>query len=290
MPRSASALSGDTKDALVRDLPPAAHCRDALRAALAYFGAVATPHGWAFRTRRAAVARLFRLLLDDRSAGAVRRAPEPRLYRTTTYEIDIDDTLAEPPPKPRAKCDRRMELRAAFLCCGSLASPQRGYHLEFVCSNTERAQRITALLHAEHLEAKSVRRKSREVVYLKGLDAIVAALGAIGAYGAVLHLEDVRAMKDTKNRIHRLVNTEAANVVRAAGAAAAQREAIAYLADAYGLRNLSPPLREAAQLRLAHPDETLADLGSRCTPPVGKPTFNGRIAALMRLVERLRAR
>jgi DNA-binding protein WhiA len=126
------------------------------------------------------------------------------------------------------------------------------------------------------------------VVYLKGLDAIVAVLSAIGAYGAVLHLEDVRAMKETKNRIHRLVNTEAANVVRAASAAAAQREAFAYLADAYGLRNLSPALREAAQLRLAHPDETLAELGKRCHPPVGKATLNGRIMALMRLVRRMR--
>jgi len=33
-----------------------------------------------------------------------------------------------------------------------------------------------------------------------------------------------------------------------------------------------------------HPDETLAELGRRCHPPVGKATLNGRIAALMRLV------
>ena len=84
------------------------------------------------------------------------------------------------------------------------------------------------------------------------------------------------------------MNTEAANVVRAARAAAAQRDAFTYLADAYGLRNLSPALREAAQLRLAHPDETLAELGRRCAPPVGKATLNGRIATLMRLVKRLR--
>ncbi len=49
-----------------------------------------------------------------------------------------------------------------------------------------------------------------------------------------------------------------------------QRDAIAYLADAYGLRNLSPALREAAQLRLAHPDETLAELGRRASPPSEK--------------------
>lgn len=288
MPRNVSALSADAKDALARDIPKDAHCREALRAGLAYFGAVATAHGWAFRTRRSGIARLFRSLLDDRSSGSVRRAPEPRLYRTTTYEIDIDDALAEPPPKPRHKCDKRMELRAAFLCCASLATPQHGYHLEFVCASKERAARIAGLLAGERITVKTTLRKARYVVYLKGLDAIVAVLGAIGAYGAVLHLEDVRAMKETKNRIHRLVNTEAANVVRAASAAAAQRDAIAFLADAYGLRNLSPVLREAAQLRLAHPDETLAELGRRAHPPVGKATVNGRIAALMRLVDKLR--
>jgi len=284
----AAALSADAKDALARDLPKDVHCRLALRAGLAYFGAVATPQGWTFRTRRAGIARLFRTLLDDRTPGAIRRAPEPRLYRSTTYEIDIDDALAEPPPRPKVKCDRRMELRAAFLCCGSLASPQHGYHLEFAAPGHERAERIALLLAAERVEPKTTLRKGRHVVYLKGLDAIVAVLTAIGAFGAVLHLEDVRAMKETKNRIHRLVNTEAANVVRAASAAATQREAFAYLADAYGLRNLSPALREAAQLRLAHPDETLAELGKRCHPPVGKATLNGRIMALMRLVRRMR--
>jgi DNA-binding transcriptional regulator WhiA len=288
MARTTSALSADTKDALARDLPKTPHCRAALRAGLAYFGSAATPHGWTFRTRRAAIARLFRTLLDDRNTGPVRRLPEPRLFRSTTYEIDIDDGLAEPPPKPRARCDRRMELRAAFLACASLANPQHGYHLEFVCGDPERAVRIEWLLATDAVSGKRALRKGRAVVYLKGLDAIVAVLSAIGAYGAVLHLEDVRAMKETKNRIHRIVNTEAANVVRAAGAGAAQREAFAFLADAYGLRNLSPVLRESAQLRLAHPDETLAELGRRCNPPVGKATLNGRIAALMRLVARLR--
>src|SRR5476649_263534 len=124
MARATSALSADAKDALARDIPAQAHCRATLRAGLAYFGSVATPQGWAFRTRRPAIARLFRTLLDDRSGGAVRRTPEARLYRTTTYDIDIEDALAEPPPKPRAKCDRRMELRAAFLCCASLANPR----------------------------------------------------------------------------------------------------------------------------------------------------------------------
>jgi hypothetical protein len=281
-----SSLSADTKDALARDVPAGDAQRTALRAGLAYFGGVVADGRPVMRTRRASVARLVRSLGGERETS-VRRGTDARLYRSTVYDVDVPD--ASEPPWPRTRAERRLELRAAFLACGSLAAPQSGYHLEFVPLAPAAAERIIRLLRAEGIAARTVERKARRVVYLKRLDDIVTVLSAIGAHAAVLRLEDVRAVKETKNRIHRLVNTEAANVVRAAGAAAAQRDAIAFLADAYGLRNLSPALREAAQLRLAHPDETLAELGRRCMPPVGKATINGRIVALMRLVRRLRA-
>ena len=283
-----SRLSSDAKDALARDLPSDPAVRAALRNGLAFYGATVAGGEAIFKTRRPAVARLARTLFEEQRAHApVRRGRDLRLDKATTFEIDLG--RAEPAPaRPRRRSERRAELRAAFLCTGSLATPQHGYHLEFVAADPVHAERIAALVAAEGVEPRTMVRKGRHVVYLKGLDAIVTVLGAIGASGAVLHLEDVRAVKETKNRIHRLVNTEAANVVRAASAAAAQRAALQYLADAYGLRNLSPALREAAQLRLAHPDETLVELGRRCNPPVGKATINGRLSSLMRLVRRLR--
>ena len=129
--------------------------------------------------------------------------------------------------------------------------------------------------------------RSGSVVYFKDSDEISQVLSSIGAFSTALHVEDVRARKETKNRVRRLVNTEAANVDRAASAAAKQREAIGLVADAYGLRNLSRPLREVAELRLSHPSETLVELGRRCNPPAKKSTVNGRIAALMRLARSL---
>jgi hypothetical protein len=280
-----SSLSGDTKDALAREMPEAEHCRVALRDGLAAFGSAMGSPG-IFRTQRPAIARLAWSLFDDRKTRPIVKVAGSRLYRLPTYEIDLRD-YAYAARKPTARCDRRMELRAAFLGCGSLAAPARGYHLEFVPPNDAARDRLLALLKSEGIVARSAQRAERDVVYLKNVDAITSVLAAIGASSAVFMLEDSRALKETKNRIHRLVNTEAANVDRATSAAASQAQAIALLADAYGLANVSRPLREAAELRLAHPDETLAELGRRCSPPVGKSTINGRIAALLKLARSL---
>lgn len=290
-----STLSGDAKDALAREPVVAAHCRAALRDGLLRYGR--DPHRAVFRTQRSALARLALSLLEDRKEHTVRKVVGTRLVRVTTYEIDLTESAIDPaalgpqifakPSLPKARCDRRMELRGAFLACGSLAAPARGYHVEFVAPCDREVDRLVALLRAEGLEPKVAPRKGRRIVYFKDIDAITRVLAAIGASKALLHLEDIRALKETKNRIHRLVNTEAANVDRAMRAAAAQREAIGLVVAAYGMRRLSEPLREAAELRLAFPTETLSELGRRCSPPAKKSTVNGRIAVLLRMARDL---
>ncbi len=188
------------------------------------------------------------------------------------------------------RCDRVMEARAAFLACGSVSGGVQGYHVEFVLPEEAQATRLAWMLRAVADAPKSMYRKHRFVLYYKDFEAIVGLLTIIGAHGAVLRLEDVRALKETKNRIHRIVNTEAANLERAAAAAAGHRETIDYLASAYGLQHLSPALREIAQLRLRYPDESLTELGRRCNPPIAKPTVNSRLMALARLAKRLRGK
>lgn len=303
-----SALSADAKDALARELPEDALEREALLLGLARYGGT----GGVFRTQRLATARLVVTLLA-KSAWAtaaptrIERRERRRLGRGADFEVSLPGEVvaavtavsgagravsgpgraASRAGRRARRAERRVELRAAFLAGGSIAEPARGYHLEFTFRDAELAERVVRLIRAEGPEAKTIVRSGRRVVYLKDIDAIVAVLGALGAYGAVLRLEDRRAYKETKNRIRRLVNTEAANVDRAAQAAASQRERIAFLADAYGLPNLTPALREVAELRLAHPTETLAELGRLCDPLVKKSTVNGRIAALLRIARRL---
>ena len=280
-------ISADTKDALARDVPQAGHCRSALATGLALYGTARRRNE--FVTHRNAIARLFWMLLDDdRKRHPIETRAATRLQRLPTFAIAIPPRLQGVPPKPVHKCDRIIEVRAAFLACGSLAAGAHGYHLEFVASDDALATRLEWMLRSAGSPPKRTRRKGRIVLYYKDFDAIVEVLTRIGAFAAVLHLEDVRALRETKNRIHRLVNTEAANLDRTAAAAAAQRRVIEFLESAYGLHRLSPPLREIAELRLAHPDESLAELARRCSPPIAKPTASSRLASLARLADGLR--
>jgi hypothetical protein len=48
---------------------------------------------------------------------------------------------------------------------------------------------------------------------------------------------------------------------------------------------LTPPLREAARLRVAHPDLTLAELANRSKPAVTKAAMGYRLRTLERLAK-----
>ena len=279
-----ASLSTDAKDALAREMPGADHCRLALLGALVTYGEVRGR----FHTQRNAVARLFWSLLPDRKSFVIESQPVKRLRGGVDYSIRIPKEFLGTAHKPRRRCDRIMEARAAFLAVGSLAAESAGYHLEFTPHDAALAARLEALLAGLGYPPKRTKRKAREVLYYKHSDTIVELLTLLGAHRTVLALEDIRAMRETKNRIHRLVNTEAANLDRSAGAAASQRRLVLEISREHGLKSLSPALREVAELRLKYPEAALAELGARCEPPVSKPTVQSRFSALARHLGRLR--
>jgi hypothetical protein len=273
----------DPKEELAHDLPGPKHCREALAAALAWYGS----RNGAFTTRRHSVARLFWSLLDENHGASPARSAAAA-QTAQRISIGLPGYLANVPSLPAPRCDRLMEIRGAFLACGTLALAASGYHLEFTPIDNARMRRLLGLLDALGFAAKHATRRGRAFIYSKDFETIVRLMAGIGAHATVLTLEDVRALRETKNRVRRLVNSEAANVERSTSAAAEQRKTIEYLARAWGLRRLSAPLREIALLRLRFPEESLRELGRRCDPPAGKPTVASRLLALSRLATRLR--
>ncbi|MBT9171815.1 MAG: Sporulation transcription regulator WhiA [Syntrophomonadaceae bacterium] len=180
------------------------------------------------------------------------------------------------------RCCRRSYLRAAFLIAGSLSNPENSYHLEIYTDYLHQAEELAALMLAFGLTPKTIKRKNGFLVYLKESDQIGVFLNIIGAHTTLFGFENIRILKSMRNRINRLVNFETANVNKTVEAALKQMEAIQYLCRLRGLASLTPPLRSLAELRLAHPEASLQELGEMMSPPLGKSGVNHRMRKLVK--------
>lgn len=187
----------------------------------------------------------------------------------------------------KSKCCRRAYLRGSFLIAGSVSNPENSYHLEIFADYQEQADDVAALIETFGVHAKVTTRKNGFLIYIKDSEQIVEFLNVIGAHTALLNFENVRIIKDIRNRINRLVNFETANVNKTVEAAVKQSECIRIIDDAVGLSALDPPLRQLAQLRLQNPEASLHELGELLDPPLGKSGVNHRMRKLEKLAKKL---
>ncbi len=187
----------------------------------------------------------------------------------------------------RRNCCKRAFLRGAFLAAGSMSNPRKSYHFEIVCNERRKAEQIQELLRAFQLDAKIVSRKNHEIVYLKEGSQIVDALNIMGAHVALMDLENVRIIKEMRNDINRRVNCETANINKTVNAAYRQKEAIRFLQERGKLKELSQQLQEMAVLRMEYPEAAIKELGTLCSPPVGKSGVNHRLRKLEEAAEQL---
>lgn len=182
-------------------------------------------------------------------------------------------------------CCKRAYLRGAYLSVGSMSDPKGSYHLEMVCQNESQARQICDILADFDLEGKIIERKKHYVVYMKEGAGIVDFLNICEAHVALMEMENERIVKEVRNSVNRRVNCEAANITKTVNAATKQISEIEYLRDNYGLSNLPANLREMAEVRLEHPDATLAELGAFLDPPVGKSGVNHRLRRLSEIAQ-----
>ena len=138
------------------------------------------------------------------------------------------------------------------------------------------------------IDAKSVRRKKYEVVYLKEGSGIVDLLNVMGAHVSLMNLENLRIVKEMRNSVNRRVNCETANISKTVTAASKQIEDILLIRDKYGFDNLPDNLRQMAEVRLEYPDAALKELGGYLDPAVGKSGVNHRLRKLSEIADRIR--
>jgi DNA-binding protein WhiA len=155
----------------------------------------------------------------------------------------------------RAAADRTAYLRGAFQGAGSVTRPgsRGGHHLEFVHRDEEFVRRVAAL---SRTPLRIVRRRGRWVAYTKSADGVTTLLAQMGLHDAVLEYEARAVLGEAKANANRVTNFDAANAGRTATAAARQQKVLENLDPG----SLPPALREMLELRLEHPDASLAEL------------------------------
>ncbi|MDR1573385.1 MAG: DNA-binding protein WhiA [Clostridiales Family XIII bacterium] len=220
---------------------------------------------------------LYELCMDD-SADAEHILRETGIFLTRDGYGCIDAGICDEFLK--TKCCRKAYLRGAFLGAGTLNDPEKGYHLEIVCGSETLAADVRRLFNSfTDIHAKVAFRRGRFAVYLKNAGAIADILNILGAHGQLLAFENIRIVKELRNRTNRINNCDNANLDKSLRAAEAQSRAIAGLCDGAGPDALPEKLRAAALLRLANPEASLAELGEMSDPPITKSSMHRRLKA-----------
>jgi DNA-binding protein WhiA len=176
----------------------------------------------------------------------------------------------------RAAADRTAYLRGAFQGAGSVARPggRGGHHLEFVHREEEFVRRVASFARTPLSVA---RRRARWVAYTKSADGVTTILAQMGLHDAVLEYEARAVLGEAKANANRVTNFDAANASRTATAAARQQQALETLDPG----KLPPALREMLELRIEHPDASLAELAH--LGGLSKSAANHRLRRLVSL-------
>ncbi|GED33211.1 MULTISPECIES: DNA-binding protein WhiA [Brevibacillus] len=190
----------------------------------------------------------------------------------------------------KKSCCRAAYLRGAFLAGGSVNHPEASsYHLEIFTAYQDFCEALTKIANRYKLNAKCIERKKGYVLYIKEGEKITEFLSLIGAHQALLYFEDVRIVKDMRNSVNRLHNCEIANINKTVNAATQQLENIQLIDQEMGLENLPKRLREVAELRMAHPDINLKELGEMLpSGVVSKSGVNHRLRKINEIADKLR--
>ena len=248
--------------------------------------------------------RAFALLAELRVRAEIRTYRRRAFEGGTRYQLHVEgathalEVLAEagvldaahrplekPPGRVVARaCCRGAYLRGAFLGAGSLSGP-RSPHLELRTPNLAGASFLRSVAHVDEVKLRVTQRAAHAVAYAKGWEEIEGYLVAAGAIDTVLVLEERSVVAEMRAEANRLANADHANLLRTARAARVQLDAARRLQVAGRLERLPDRLRQAAELRIRHPELSLRELAMRESPPVTKASMQRRLAQIVELAE-----
>jgi len=181
-------------------------------------------------------------------------------------------------------------LKGAFLGIGNVSNPSTsGYHLEFICTNEIDSNYITSLLNYFNLHAKTIKRNSKYISYIKMSEGISDLIKMFKATNSLFEFEDTRIYRDHKNMVNRLNNCEIANQEKTIKSGLQQLEDIKYLEKNNLLEMLDNKMQIVIEYRRKYPEVSYNELANIISMEteykVGKSGINHQFRALKKIRE-----
>ncbi len=175
--------------------------------------------------------------------------------------------------------------RGAVLAAGALTEPGRSASLEVACPGNEAAMALVGAAARLNLSAKIREVRGMSRVVLRDGEAIGQLLSIMGATKAAAEWDELRQAREVRATANRLVNFDDANLRRSAEAAVAACARVERAMEILG-DEIPDHLRYAGELRLAHRDASLDELGHHADPPMTKDAIAGRIRRLLAMADK----
>ena len=172
-------------------------------------------------------------------------------------------------------------IRGAFLGGGSINDPNKKYHLEINLSNKSNLEYILKFIKDFKINPKVLEQENKFSIYFKDSEEISILMALIGANKAVLKFENIRAEREMRGKVNRIVNCQTANLNKTINASVEQIDAIRKLQITHKFNKLDDNLKEIALLRLEYPDMPLIELGKKLKKPLGKSGVNYRLKKIV---------
>ncbi|MCW1250355.1 DNA-binding protein WhiA [Acaricomes phytoseiuli] len=181
--------------------------------------------------------------------------------------------------------DAEAVWRGAFLAHGSLTEPGRSSALEVTCPGPEAALALVGAARRLDISAKAREVRGIDRVVIRDGDTIAALLTRMGAHGTLLSWEERRMRKEVRATANRLANFDDANLRRSAQAAVAAGARVGRALEILG-EDVPDHLKYAGELRVAHKQASLDELGRLADPPLTKDAIAGRIRRLLAMADK----
>ena len=181
--------------------------------------------------------------------------------------------------------DAEAAWRGAFLAHGSLTEPGRSSALEVSCPGPEAALALVGAARRLGVSAKAREVRGIDRVVVRDGEAIGTLLTRMGAQDTRLVWEERRMRREVRATANRLANFDDANLRRSARAAVAAAARVERALEILG-DTVPDHLSAAGQLRVAHRQAPLEELGRLADPPMTKDAVAGRIRRLLSMADR----